>query len=419
MSLYVLGAGVTGLAFARSCGGQAVILEAGPAAGGKARSYTVETAAGRFGFDTGGHWFHRQNAPEVLALLEGLPLVRHERRAYVLLNGKRIGYPLQQTYEELSDRKLVQRIRRELNSAVATGGEARQYEELLLRTFGPTLYRLFFGDYNRKMYGVRNLREIAVGSSGYEALRNVKPAGGQGYNREFWYPASGGAEAIARHLARGLDIRLNSPVRSIRLRNRTLACGDSELSWRTLVSTLPLPLLVGLIEDADPAMKRLARSLKASRGFILNLGVRRNERHDGVDWLYAADPKLSFYRLGFYSNVNSQLAPEGFSSMYVECSPLRFSGRNEALALLPTVLDELRTLGFIRDADDVAVIHPVYLEHNYCLPQPEAVAVLRAYLRERGIHSIGRYGSWHWSSQHEDMRQAMKLAEELRRAARR
>ena len=29
------------------------------------------------------------------------------------------------------------------------------------------------------------------------------------------------------------------------------------------------------------------------------------------------------------------------------------------------------------------------------------------------IYSIGRYGTWHWSSQHEDMQQAIRLANKL------
>ena len=120
-----------------------------------------------------------------------------------------------------------------------------------------------------------------------------------------------------------------------------------------------------------------------------------------------------FYRMGFYSNVQPALAPAGYIAMYVECSPLFFSNKNEAYAMIPVILDELAELGFIRSKEDIVTVNPIYLEKNYCLPNHDVTSALCSYLKEHNVYSIGRYGSWHWSSQHEDMQQALDLASQL------
>ncbi len=123
--------------------------------------------------------------------------------------------------------------------------------------------------------------------------------------------------------------------------------------------------------------------------------------------------KFSFYRVGFYSNVEPALAPKGFDAVYVECSPLFFSNEKEARTLQPRVVVDLTELGIIDRPDDIVVSDAVYLPLNYCLPDPETTSLIRSYLEQHDIFSIGRYGSWHWSSQHEDMKQAMDLARQI------
>lgn len=414
MTIYVIGAGVTGLTFARAARG-AVVLEAGAAVGGKASSFKAESAAGTFVFDVGGHWFHRDSAPETLELLRGLPLLRHTRKAKVLIRGEWCDFPIQSSYRSLTDRLFVQAVEDELRHAPGRSAETPNYAELLLHSYGATLYDAFFRDYNRKMYGVEELSGMAVGR--YDAVRNVPVDNNRGYNHDFYYPAGGeGAMAIPRHLAQGLPVLLESPVTRISLRDRTISVRGRMLRWDKLVSTMPLPSLIRIIGDADPEIVSLAGQLRASRGFVVNLGIKRSSesRYRDMDWAYFPDMAYPFYRVGFYSHVQPLLAPPGYEGMYAECSPLFFAGRQEAHSLIPSVVDKLIELGFIRSHSDIAVIKPLYLEHNYCLPQPRAVETILRYLRSYELFSIGRYGSWHWSSQHEDMRQALELAAELR-----
>jgi hypothetical protein len=99
--------------------------------------------------------------------------------------------------------------------------------------------------------------------------------------------------------------------------------------------------------------------------------------------------------------------------MYVECSPLYFQNKEEALNLVPKVIEELIEIGFIRSKKEIITSRSIYLNHNYCLPNNKISEKIRSYLEQFGVYSIGRYGTWHWSSQHEDMQQAIKLAKKL------
>ncbi|WP_379138557.1 protoporphyrinogen/coproporphyrinogen oxidase [Paenibacillus sp. sgz500958] len=407
----VIGAGVTGLFFAKAFG-EAKVFEASDAPGGKACSQTVETDAGTFIFDTGGHWFHQQNAPGVLGLLDGLALIKHQRKAHVLMNSSLYDFPIQTSYVNIPDKPFVEAVKRELAAIEGRGNTSRTYRELLLNSYGETLYNSFFRDYNLKMFGVSDLSDIALGQ--YEAVRNVPVNNCKGYNNEFLYPdGNGGARAIPLHLSKGLDIRFNTAVQSISLQDNTLLAGHQTLKWSKIISTIPLPLLAKSISDLDPALLELSGQLKSCKGFILNVGIKKTERYQDIDWIYNADMDYHFYRMGYYSNVQPALAPAGYSAMYVECSPLFFSSREEAYALIPVILEELTELGFIGDKEDIITLNPVYLEHNYCMPNPLVTSALCGHLNKHGIYSIGRYGAWHWSSQHEDMQQALDLARQI------
>jgi protoporphyrinogen oxidase len=416
MSIYIIGAGVTGLSFASALGG-GTVLERAPELGGKASSYNVQTSVGKFTFDIGGHWFHLQNTPKVMQLLEGLPLKKHVRRAFVYWDEEWFDFPIQQSYKTHPDSRLVDQIDHELstveNEAANRSRNYLNYSDMLLNSYGPTLFEHFFRDYNVKMYGVPNLSQIQIGK--YEKVRNVRTnQSKEGYNHYFYYPQGNlGASAIPNHLAQNKQIQFNSHVQSINLNKRTITINNKVSSWETIVSTMPLPKLIDTIVDVDREIAHLSRELRSSRGLIINMGVKRNPMHGNKSWIYLSDLKYRFYRIGFYSNVESEMAPSGYSSMYVECSPLYFKNQDEALNLVPEVINDLIEIGIIEDKRDIITLKPIYLEQNYCLPNIEVTTHIQNYLRQHGIYSIGRYGSWHWSSQHEDMQQAITLAEEL------
>ncbi|WP_078428899.1 protoporphyrinogen/coproporphyrinogen oxidase [Alkalihalobacterium alkalinitrilicum] len=412
---YVIGAGVTGLTFGKVFGNEVNILEAHDKLGGKALSYKVETNVGRFGFDLGGHWFHHKNAPDTVKLLKGLPLERHKRLAYVYLENQFLDFPIQQSYKNHSNLEQVKRIEKDFKFIEENDNQSfNNYNEMLVKSYGETLYHWFFRDYNIKMLGVRDLSLIDVGR--LEKVRNFRVKDGEkDYNSDFLYPKGDiGAKGIPLILSKGLSVTYNNKVNQINPFKKVMEINDKEIPWNKIISTMPLPSLIEILSDVDPEIVQLSNKLKSSRGFIINLGVKRLPFHSNKSWVYIPSLDYSFYRIGFYSNIQPLLAPEGYVSMYVECSPLFFTNKEEALNLVPRVIEELIEIGFLGGKEDIVTSRPIYLEHNYCLPNSRASEKIREYLKSFGIYSIGRYGTWHWSSQHEDMQQAIKLANEIK-----
>ena len=77
------------------------------------------------------------------------------------------------------------------------------------------------------------------------------------------------------------------------------------------------------------------------------------------------------------------------------------------------IVKQLHELDFIHGPEDLIVLQQIYLSHNYCFYSP-ALQCIHTWLNEHGVYSIGRYGGWRWSSIHEDILEAMQLAEKLK-----
>lgn len=411
----VIGAGVSGLAFAKTYG-ETTVFECSSGLGGRASSYYTDALAGRFHFDLGGHWFHFKSNPDVLSLLDGLAITQHTRYAHVYLQGNYVDFPLQKNYHQLNHLypELVSTITGELAKLVPYQPSGN-YDQMLRQSYGETLYTLFFSPYNRKMFGIDELNQLRVAN--LDVVRNVRlDQSSGGYNGDFVYPSgTAGAKAIPQHLAQGVDIRFRTELKSIHLGNKTIQLTQADgcehcLSWADgLVTSIPLRTLINLISDVPPAITELAKSLRASPGCIINIGVKRLPIHGHKSWIYVADPDLSFYRFGFYSNVEPRLAPPGYVSMYAEVAP-RQQYRSDA-DIQCQVLADLRKIGILNE--EPVVIHLHRLAENYCLTNEHTISMLD-FLRRQGIYSIGRYGAWRWSSQHEDIMDARELALQLK-----
>lgn len=417
MRMFVIGAGVTGLAFANAYGpDQTVIFEQSSMHGGKAKSYAIESEKGTFHFDTGGHWFHFASAPKVLKLLDGLELNTHDRHAFVWLDDQFFDFPIQASFIEHPNKKFVGKATKDLQEAQAKSIAARNYDEMLFYSYGKTLYDKFFKPYNQKLFGLEELSQISYGK--FETLRNVR-IGDKGYNNQFYYPkGTVGAQGIPSHLQKKVNVQYKTKISGINLSEQILTLNGKQtcsFANKKVINTMPIAILVQLIEDLDPTVKELSTSLRSSSGLILNFGVKALPIYKGKTWVYYPQRELSFYRLGFYSNVEPLLAPHEYTSMYVEVSPLNFSTRDGALELIPQVIQDLKKVGMIKNKEDIIVQSPIYIPHNYCFANKD-VGNICDVLSRFGIYSIGRYGSWHWSSMHEDMHQAVELAYQLKRA---
>lgn len=440
----ILGAGLAGLSTAyhlRRAGCRALALyEREERPGGLCRS----EARGGFTFDRTGHFLHLRT-PEMKRLasrLLGPQLATVTRNSWVFSQGVYTRYPFQtntyglpvETVKEvllgyIEARCETSRVPRAACHVPKSGRgllEPRHsFERWVYETFGAGIAKHFMIPYNEKLWGVpaRLLTTEWMGRYVPPApLEKViegaltDKAAGEGYNAVFRYPRQGGIETLVRALAaRAGPVSLGTEAVAIDLRRRRIELSDgSRADYAALVSTLPLPELAARLRPVPDSVRDAAAKLRWASVFALSLGLRADHT-EGRQWVYVPERRFSFYRVGCFSNAASSMAPPGQAAVWAERSflpghpPDRSAARRE-------MLEGLRQMGWLRSRRDIAAEWLLEIPHAYVTYDAHHRAATRTILRwleRHGIHSIGRYGRWEYSSMEDALLQGAATAQRL------
>ncbi len=373
-------------------------------------------------FDYTGHLLHASD-PAFDQLLDRLlpgALATHSRRAGVQSHGIRTPYPFQANTHGLPPRVVTECL---LGFAEARAEEAARppgersaagasMAHWVGRTFGAGFEKHFFRPYNEKLYRtpleelatdwatwsvpVPSLDEVVGGALG--ALDSEF-----GYNATFRYPASGGISALPEALARDLcrPAELGREAVAVDPARRVVRFADGgETPYGTLVSTMPLPRLLGMLAGTDQGWAPgAAARLRAVSVVDVNLAVDR----PGVmeeNWVYFPEPEYAFYRVGCFSSFAAGVAPPGVSTLYAEVSvpPGEIPDLD---AVERRVLDDLVAAGILRGREELLRSEAVHIDPAYVIHDRDRRAALDQILRRlsaRGIISTGRYGRWHYGT---------------------
>ena len=406
--IVVLGGGLTGLAAGMHV--KAPVFEAADYSGGIATSDTVEG----FVFDRGIHVLQTKNQ-KILDLLSsiGVVLERRERDAHIYSFGCYTAYPFQINTVSLP---LLTRLRCVRDFLCRSADqETANYEEWMYCNIGRGLAEIFLIPYSEKFWGVhpRELTDDWVGNrvpkpSTLQVLRgalwNRKTKAGT--NATFQYPAGGEgyggiAKALAaqvnelhlRHEAVGID-----PVkRRVRFKNGRV------VDYRVLVSSLPLPNLISIMEGDVPDQVRAAvAKLRTNSIFVVNLGIDR-PNISGRHWVHFPEKDISFFRISYPHNFDSSLVPQGMSAISAEVA---YSASNpiDPDTIVERVIADLIRVGALRPDDRITLKATQDIPFAYCIydqSRKESVRMISHWLREQGIITCGRYGLWayFWSDE--------------------
>ncbi|MCB9729775.1 MAG: NAD(P)-binding protein [Deltaproteobacteria bacterium] len=398
----VVGAGVTGLAFADWLDtDDLLIFEAEREIGGYCRT----VARDGFVWDYSGHFFHFRH-PEIerylVERMEGQEVRKIVKEARIWHEGALVDFPFQKNIHQLPQEQFIECLYDLFfKDEGASGAPPANFEEMLYRKFGRGIAERFLIPYNRKLYAT-DLRTLDVDAMGRffpyadtaDIVRNFRRAENQSYNATFTYPA-GGAIQYVNALAKGIDpsrIALSEPVVAIDLARKVATTPRREVAFEHLTSAMPFPKLLAMTgvphEPADFSYNKV---------LVFNLGFDR-KGPEGVHWMYFASPEQVFYRLGFYDNIFGT----DRMSMYVEIGyPKDARVDDEVIAeMLERTLADLEATG-ITSGHRLVASHHVLLDPAYVhITRRSAaeVARLQQVLAHRGVHSLGRYGAWTYCS---------------------
>jgi len=335
-SIAVLGGGPAGLAagfYARRNGLSVRLLEAAEAVGGNARTLRM----GPFRYDTGAHRFHDKNdavTADVKALL-GDDLRRVDAPSQICWRGRRIDFPLA-PYDLLRKLPLalLARISWEQLSIPRVSTGADHFREMAYQSYGETLADLFLLNYTEKLWGADaatlsprvagdrleglDLKTFLLETFG-GATRKVRHLDGS-----FYYPKHGYgqiAEATADALGRD-HIRTGARITSIAhdgARIQRVTVNEREaVDVETVVSTLPLTLLLRLLDPAPPAsIQDLGASIRFRHLRLAVLGLDRPRLTPNAS-LYFPSAHIPFTRLYEPKNRSPDLAPDDQTVVVLE-----------------------------------------------------------------------------------------------------
>ncbi len=436
----ILGAGLAGMAAAHRLGKRRrpyLLFEREGRPGGLVRS---ERVAG-YTFDYTGHLLHMKRRETRDLVLKELGLegrfLAVQRRSFIFSKGVYTRYPFQantfglpvdvvrECLEGFVQARLDEAARaaRPAGRSKGPAGEGN-FESWILRTFGPGIARHFMLPYNAKLWGVPP-REMTTEWMGRfvpqpglsEVLRGAlqdRPEA-TGYNAHFLYPRSGGIEVLARGFAAKVEARLNTEAVEVDLKARQARFSDgSSVRFRRLISSLPLKTLVSLIPACPARVRRASARLRATGVLNVNFGVAGRNISD-KHWIYVPEERFPFYRAGFYHNFSPAMAPRGCSSVYAEVSLGPASPRVDPARAAEKVRRGLIEMGVLKPGDRIAARFTAHIPGAYVVYDPHraaAVAEIRDYLRENGVLSTGRWGSWEYGSMEDAIWQGIEAADQ-------
>lgn len=424
----ILGAGMSGLSLAyhleKAGESDYILLESKNKVGGLCTSIRKEG----FIFDLSVHMLHLKDERivDLIKDLLGDELILKDRKAGIFLNGKIIPYPLQYNLYYLDEETKKQWLNEIIEISKDKNNKApKNFEEWIRMSQGEGIADNFMIPYNQKCYSIHP-RELTVDCGGrYVPSPDINQIiGGAnsdmssmkiGYNYNFYYTKSGGIDFLAEAFAKKIrDIRLNEEIIKIDL-DRKLVFTEKEIySFVNLINTIPMKKLIGLIKDIPEEVENASNKLRYTKICVVLLGINR-PNISSYQWLYLPQKEFLSHKLSFPMNYSDKMTPLGMSSICIEYSyegDRKFSDEE----IIERMIKDLIKMDIIKDKEEVIFNKLVEMNPGYVLfdfNREKNLKLIKNYLREKNIFSIGRYGAWEYSSMEEAIVYGEETAKKL------
>lgn len=445
----VLGAGPAGMSAGWRLAERGVpvtVLERDAAVGGMGRTLQL----GDYGVDFGPHTFHIRETDESREVINTIrpffgkdPLIL-TRGTRVFLQGKYYVYPLELLQvltgvrPSLAARIVFDYVLATTKTMFSAPKQEDSFEEWGVRNLGRTLYDLCFGVYSERVWGLPtgqisskqaqrvaklNLKNIILRTLG------LKPDP-QAHFTEYMYPRSGISELYENMAVRfrecGGQLHLEAPVVGLeREGNRITGVTyrrhgrEERVPCSGIVSTLPLPALVGMIAPALPdgiaahAARLRYRSLK-----LVYLTLNRDRLTD-FHWVYLLDKDFRINRVSEQKNVSPHMVPDGRTVLCIEISCFKddpvWTAPDEEL--FEMAFRDMQKTGYGIERSEVSEYHVYGIETAYPVYELNFEAHLIPVLQ--GVHAlenmltIGRHGLFLNNSMDDNVLLGTKVADRI------
>jgi protoporphyrinogen oxidase len=407
-SVVVLGAGLSGIACARRLPGSRV-FEAKSYIGGHSASHAFEG----FHFDEGAHICHSKDE-------EFLDLIGVKTRADVVNvasktaswdDGSWLPYPVQNHLHALPTKARIEALKDFVNAQIAQADASApvDYESWCRSQYGRYLTENYYRRYTEKYWRMTmaemdtdwfkgRLMPSQVDSVLAGAIASQVDR--QPVFTQFRYAARGGFLALMQPLLHGVEVTLSEPAVRVDQKDKkvTFASGREEL-YETLVSTVPLPLLIGMMTDVPQSVLRATAQLKWTQLICINFVVARTNVVPW-HWFYIYDSDIEASRVSVPSYLSLHKGKETLIQAEVF---RRYDESFDLDNLKEKVVSELcPVLGITRT--EICAVEARHVPFGYvipCLGHAAASEEIITWLKLQSIETAGLFGRWKylWSDE--------------------
>lgn len=420
----IIGSGPSGLSAAYHLKYDYIIFEQNSEPGGLIRSKNIDG----FIFDYAGHILFTRNkyVSKLFKKLLKDNLYSHKRRASVYYKNIYVPYPFQANTFGLPKDIIVECIMELIKTKYEFKIKPKNFEEWIKAKFGKGIAKHFMIPYNKKVwaYPLKNIdykwTEERVPAPKLEEVIEGAISRGKidyGENAFFSYPKRGGCSALVDVFLRYVkNINLDCKVTKIVLKDKILTVNNKgKIVYHNIISSMPLPDLISIIEDIPEGIKRCALKLKWTSVICVNLGIDRENMTD-KHWIYYPEDKYVFQRIFVQSNVSPHNVPRGKSSFTVEISYSKYKPVDKK-NIVSQVINDMKKAGIITVNDKILVKDVADIKYAYIIFDYQYNSCLKPiidFLKENDIYTCGRFGEWEYFNIDHSILSGKNVAEEVK-----
>ncbi|WP_162120571.1 protoporphyrinogen/coproporphyrinogen oxidase [Photorhabdus bodei] len=405
-TIVVLGAGVAGISatyhlppdkFKVSC------YESSNITGGLLAPFFV----GNFRFDRAVHLSFTKDK-YVRSLFDNVKHYKHRPDSYCYESEIWLRHPVQNNLFPLSTEEKVELIS---SFCEAPKSYNDNYQSWLISQYGQKIAERYPIKYTQRYWSIdadklsltwignrlrkANLSEILYGA--FEPRYD-----NHYYADEMRYPTEGGYFSFIKPMVSQCDIHLDKKAIELDLISKKVRFNDGDIvAYDNIISSIPLPELIGIINDVPEDVKKAAESLLYTKIDLLSVGFSR-EISNKYLWFYIYDDCVAA-RAYSPSLKSPDAVPKGCSSLQFEVYTLSTKSNPNISMLIENIRSYLIKSKICGESDILFIDHRQLKYGNvvYDHGMEERRQLVLDFLKENNIETCGRFGEWSylWSDQ--------------------
>jgi len=444
----VLGAGLAGMSCAwkvAALGVPPLVLEKAGEVGGLAKSFTRNG----FTMDCGPHRFFTKEQwllDHIHELLGADNVLTRPRKSRIFLMGRFFDYPLvlSNVVRSLPITTLVKSFADYLVIKVRNLFARKpddNFENWVINRFGRELYKVFFGTYTEKTWGIPCTQISADWASQRITLLSlwdtVKKTVFRPRNEprtlvsKFYYPRTGGVGSFCRRYREEVEklggkVLTGVKITSIRhhegrVTHVVYENGNEvvEEPVETLFSTIPLGTLIQILDPpAPPAVLEATRKLRHRCMIFVYVEVARPQITDD-NWIYLPEQTLTVHRLSEFKNFSPENAPADRTMLCAEIT-CDFDDEHWRMAdqdLIRITKEDLARIGLVRPEEvrDAFCFRARYVYPLYDLTYKQHLTKMIHFVDGfENLYTAGRQGLFKYGNMDHSIEMGFKVAENMK-----